>query len=409
METFIARHPIFDSSRKSVAYELVYRSGPGDDTEIKDPNLIASRIIADICMLLGVDRLTDGKKAFVKIPQDMLLNGYASMLPNNLVVVELFDTIEPTEDLINVCQQLKRDGYSLALNLLPCHDDFNPLIEIADVIKINTFSFAEEMQSSVIEQLSLLGKSLLADQVEDYNVFQYAKKLGYNYFQGYFTSRPTTLALKDIPSMKLNYLKLVQELNKPNIDYSYLEKIIKQDVSLSIKLLRFINSAQFSTAKEIQSVRHALSLLGEESIKRWASLVALSNMSSDKPEELMILAVTRARFCEAVASMVGLSHRADELFFMGMVSLLDAILDRSLKDILTELPLAQDIKDALLGMQNPLYDVYRYTLSYEEGNWHRVWTYAAKLETDEMVLPQLYMDAVSWAEQNIRGSALSAN
>jgi c-di-GMP-related signal transduction protein len=407
METFISRHPIFDAARKSVAFELIYRSETDDPIAPEGSNQAASKAIADIRMLLGVDRLTDGKRAFVKLPQETIINGHASMLPKELTTIELLSTVEPTDELINICQQLKSEGYTFAINL-PCStDNLSQLIELSDYIKVDTLSFDETTQLNLIKELAPHNKRFLADQVENHEDFNRSEKLGYTYFQGYFTSKPSMLALKDIPSIKLNYLKLVQELNKPNLNFSSLEKIIKLDVSLTFKLLRFINSAQFGISKEVQSIKHALNLLGEQAIKKWASLIAFSNMSTDKPEELMVLAVTRGRFCEAVASTIGLGDRSEEIFLMGMASLLDAILDRPLKDILKDLPLAQDVKAALLGEPNALHDLYKYTLAYEEGNWHRVWTYAAKLETDETKLPMLYMDAVSWADQNIRRGALA--
>jgi EAL and modified HD-GYP domain-containing signal transduction protein len=260
-----------------------------------------------------------------------------------------------------------------------------------------------EIQSLLPRRYGAQGKQFVADFIENDEAFQRAQEMGYDFFQGPFLTRPMNLGLKSIPGVKLHYLRLIQEVSRPNFDFSRIEKIIKQDLSLSYKLLCHINSAFFMNSREVHSIRQALALMGEDALKKWVSLVSLAEMGKDKPEELLIQAVTRAKFCESVAPVVGLYDRREELFMMGMFSMLDGILDRSLPELLKEIPLAEDIKAALTGTENKLNDIYKYILAYESGNWHRTWTYAAKLATDEAFLPQFYIDSVNWVEHNFRG------
>lgn len=402
MQTFIARQPIFDAQQKVHAYELMYRSGPDNWSLSDDETQASSKVIADMCLLIGGEQLTEGKKAYVRVTRETLLGGYANMLPANTTVVELHDEIEAKPEVLDACAHLKSAGFELALDVFILRDRVQQLAGMVDVIKVDFLSNSEERQKTFVEDFSARGKKFVAQKVETPESFRRAQGLGYNFFQGYFLSRPTLMAQRDVPAFKLNNLRLLAQINRPDIDQRQVETIIKGDVSLSFKLLRHINSAHFGLPTEIHSIKQALGLLGESALKRWASLIACASMASDKPEELMIQAATRAKFCEAVAASVNLKNRADDLFLMGMFSLLDAILDRPLADILKDMPLAADAKDALLGTENHLHDVYKYVLAYERADWDELSHRAAKLDADQNLLPQIYIESLTWASQNLR-------
>lgn len=403
MQTFIARQPIFDGQQKVHAYELMYRSGPDNWSAASDDTAGSTKVIADMCLMIDGERLTEGKKAFIKVTRDTLVNGYAAMLPAKSTVVELQDDVEPREDVIDTCAELKRGGYTLALDVCSFREHLRPLAELADVIKVDFLSFSEERQQQFVGEFSARGKQFAAYKVETPDAFRRARAIGYNFFQGYFLSRPEIVAQKDIPTSKLSQLRLIQEINRSEINDRQLEAVIKQDVSLSFKLLRHINSASFGLRTEVHSIKQALALLGEQALKRWASLIAFAGMAADKPEELMITAATRAKFCEAIATKTGIKDRAEDMFLIGMFSMLDAILDRHLHDVLKEMPLAADAKDALLGVENPLRDVFDYELAYEQADWAKLTTYETKLDTDASVLPELYIESLNWASKNLRG------
>jgi EAL and modified HD-GYP domain-containing signal transduction protein len=404
MDIFIARQPIFDAHQKVFGYELLFRSGLDNLFMHPDPNQATSRVIADSFFLLGISELTGGKRAFINVTREVLLKEYLYLVPKDLIVAEILETVAPDPEIIAACKKLKGAGYLLALDDFIYKDEYRSLVELSDFIKVDVLSTDEEAQRSLAKEFAPRGIRLLAEKVETTHVHQGALKMGYTYFQGYFFSKPRIISGKDIPGYKLHYLRLLREIHRREADLKQMGQIIRQEVSLSFKLLRYINSAFFGLRNEISSVMQALALLGEKEIRKWVSLIAMAHMGEDKPEELLVHAVTRAKFCESLAGCTDLAGRKEDLFLMGMFSLLDAILDRSLVDILREIPIAEDIKAALLGEENPLKTVYELALSCESGQWEKFSGLARRLRVDEVVSSRLYLDAVKWGHECFRGT-----
>ncbi|MBA3440542.1 MAG: HDOD domain-containing protein [Pyrinomonadaceae bacterium] len=407
MQAFIARQPIFDRNQRVYAYELLFRSSLENVFSNPDVDHASSKTIADSFFLLGFENITQGKKAFVNVTREVLLRDYISLLPKELTVVELLESVEPDAEVIAACRLLKAKGYLLALDDFVYHEGFDPLIALVDIIKVDFLATDLEEQQSLIERLACPGLSFLAEKVETREVFQQALEMGYAYFQGYFFSRPEVVTGRDVPGFKLHYLQILQEIHQPELNFKQLVEIIKRDMSLSYKLLRYINSAYFGRRTQVTSIKQALALLGEKEVKKWATLIVLVSMAQDKPEELVIQAIVRAKLCESLAASAGLAHRVEDLFIMGMFSLIDAILDRELAEILNDLPIAGDIKAALLDGNNSLHNVYQYVLAYEDADWEQLSMHASKLGTDENLLPQLYIDAINWASQSLSTGVLT--
>jgi c-di-GMP-related signal transduction protein len=399
METFIARQPIFDSQKKVYGYELLFRSGLDNVFKHSDPNQATSKVLSDSFCLLGMPTLTGGKRAFINITRDILLSEYLFLVPKELVVAEILETVDPDQDVIAACKKLKQAGYLLAMDDFVYKDEYKPLIDLADFIKVDFLATGVDELKSLVQDFSPLGIHFLAEKVETPETFQYATEVGYEYFQGYFFSKPTILSGKDIPAFKFHYLQVLQEIHHPEMNFKRLGGIIKQEISISFKLLRYINSAYFGLRNQITSIMQALVLLGEKEIKNWVSLITLANMGQDKPEELVVNAIIRAKFCESLAFYAGLKHRCEDLFLMGMLSLIDAILDKPLSDILKEIPVAGDIKAALLGEENRLGDVYKYIQTYEKGDWDDLYRQSGRLGLDEATSSRLYLNAVKWGHQ----------
>jgi c-di-GMP-related signal transduction protein len=403
VRTFISRQPILDSRKNAFAYELLYRPHVEDGLEPSDPDDELTQTTSDICMFLRTEPVTRWKRVFVKALPEFLLSKHWRMLPKEHAVIEFANLTEATPEAMVACKDLKQDGFGVAVNVRSEGQLMMPLLEMVDFIKVDMFSAPALTQSELPKHFASRGKLFVADKIEDEESFRQAREMGYHFFQGPFLSRSAKLGLKKVPSLKMNYLRLIQELQKPEFDFNRIESVIKKDLSLSFSLLRYLNSAAFGTKKEIHSIRQAMVLLGEKAIKKWVSLMALAEMAKDKPEELIIQAATRGRFCESLAAAVGLGERSEELFLMGMFSMLDAILDCELEDALKGMPLAADIKGALTGTDNQFRDVYEYILAYEGGDWHGVWSYAAKLVTDEAILPEIYINAINWVDESLRG------
>jgi c-di-GMP-related signal transduction protein len=402
MDTFIARQPIFDKQQQVYAYELLFRSGLTNACQHPDLNEAASKVIADSGLLLGTENLTGGKKAFINVTREVLVNELVHLLPKELTVVELLETVEPDAEVVSACQKLKQSGYLLALDDFVYDARFEPLIELADIIKVDFLATGRTEQEALARRMAATRTLLLAEKIETHEAFQEAANLGFSFFQGYFFCKPTILANKDIPGFKLNYLRMLQEINRPDLNFQQIEQIIRRDLALTYKLLRYINSAAFSWRSEIDSIRQALMMLGERQFKKWVSLVVLTSMAQDKAEELVVQAVVRARFGEALAPFFALTARADDLFLMGLFSLIDAILDRPLSDVLKDLPLADDIKAALTGQENVLRQAHQFILAYEQGDWATASACTEQFAMDESVIPKLYLAAVEWAAQGMQ-------
>lgn len=408
METYLARQPIFDHQQRVFAYEMLFRSGlTSNSYDGTNQNHAASKVIADCCSMLGPQSVTNGKRAFINVTRDTLLSDYVSLLPKEVAVVELLETVTPDEAAIAACQRLKQQGYLLALDDFIYSEGYRPLVELADIIKVDFLTTSRGMQAELAQQFAPRGIKLLAEKVETREVYEDAVKMGYAYFQGYFFCKPEIIARKDVPGFKMNYFRILQEIQRPELDFGEIENIIKRDVALSYKFLRYINSASFSLRNEVSSVRQALNLLGEVPVKKWVSLITLTSMAQDKPAELVMQALIRAKFCELLAPSAKLKPRASELFLMGMLSLIDAIMDQALSSILVELPIGEEIKTALLEGGNRLGEVYHFVLAYERGDWNKLAEMAAKLDIDESAPPQIYLEAVEWVQQSLQSGAFN--
>ena len=396
METYIARQPIFDLHKRVYGYELLFRSGLDNIFKQEDPDQASSQVIIDSFFLHNISALTGRKRAFINVTRDLLLKEYLLLIPRQLVVVEILENIDPDSEVIAACKKLKKAGYLLAMDDFVYGEKYKPFIDLADFIKIDFLSTAEKERKSLPQNLSPLGIGFLAEKVETPATFQEALESGYTYFQGNFFSKPTIIPGKDLPGYKLHYFRIIQEINRPEISFERLEELIKKEISLSYKLFRYINSAFFGLKNKVHSIKHAMALLGEKEVKKWLSFITLASIGEDKPEELAVQAIIRARFCESLAPHVGLPGRADGLFLMGMFSLLDAFLDRPLSDLLMEIPLDTDIKKALLGEENRFGELYQCVLAYERGEWGKLSEHGKKFKITEALLSQLYLGAVEW-------------
>ena len=399
MDTFIARQPIFDSRQRVFGYELLFRSSLENVFRHSDPDQATSKVISDAFFLFNISTLTEGKRAFINLTRETLLQEYIFLIPKDFVVVEILENIEPDAEVIEVCKRMKRAGYLLAMDDFVYKEQNKPLLELADFVKIDFMSTSESERKALVKELAPLGIRLLAEKVETQKDFSEALEMGYSYFQGYFFCKPLVIKGKDIPGSKLHYFQVLQEIHQRQMDFRRLEQIIKQDVSLSYKLLRYINSAYFGLRNRINSIKQALLLLGQAEIKKWLSLITLAGMGTDKPGELVVHTITRAKFCESLAPHAGLLRRADDLFLVGMLSLMDAFLDRPLSDLLIEVPINNEIKGAILEKENRLGEVYDYVLSYDKGDWPRLTEQQMKLGIHETYPPQLYLNALKWGQE----------
>ncbi len=397
---FVARQPIFTREGDVFGYELLFRSGAENVFGVADGNHATAELIASDIPTFGLEQLSGGKPAFINFTREMLLGDYCTLLPRG-TVVEALEDIEPDDDVLKACRRLRADGYRLALDDLSSTDGYEALLDLADIVKVDFRLLAPEQRAPLTRELRAgSGRAqLLAEKVETPAESGEAMDLGYDYFQGYFFSRPTMFSGREIPPFKLNLLELTHAVRKPDFDFAEVEAIVKRDVSLSYKMLRFANSAAYGVRQRIKSIRHALVMLGQEEVGRAVSLLAIAGLGADRPEELAVRSLTRATLCEAIHPLLDPVGERVDFFLLGMFSLVDAILERPMNEIVPLLPTSAAVDAALLGREGPLGDVLQLVEAYERANWGRVSELTDRLRLPAGALTAPYLSAVRLADE----------
>lgn len=398
MEVYIARQPIFNKKQKVKAYELLCRDGLVNRCSERDGNRATSKLLSNSFLGFGIQQLTGGKRAFVNFTRELLLEKVPCMFPSDILVVEILEDIEPDKEVINACKEIKDLGYDLALDDFVYKPSLVPLIELSSVIKLDFRVTPKDLIKHYIDKLVEYRVKFLAEKIETYDEFKEAVEMGFHLFQGYFFSKPHVFKEKDIAPSKLNLLRIMAEVNKEGFKFEELDKLIKRDVSISYKLLRYINSAYFRRLKEISSIKQAIVLLGEVGIKRFLSLITMTRLASNKPDELIRSSVIRARFCELLGKGCGAREDISELFTLGLFSLIDAILDSPMELLMNRLPLSDDLKKALISRQGKLSPYLELVCAYEAGKWDEISQIARDLGISELKLPEYYIDSVVWSD-----------
>lgn len=394
MEVFVARQPIFNRFRRLFGYELLFRSGMSNSFPSVEDGYATSSLLSSSFFTVGIEQITSGRRAFINFPEEMLLRGIPSLFPVHSIVIEILEDVEPTEEVITACQKLVNKGYLLALDDFVYTRAHHPLMELAQIIKVDfTISSNEEIK----ELVTLSSKyhfKLLAEKIETYEEYALARSLGFVYFQGYFFSKPEILHNKEISSSQMIYMKLIMEINRSEFDVKNLETLVMQDVAISYKLLKCINSAYYSRLQPITSIRNAIAYLGEQGIRMFVSLIATSKLSESKPDELLRTSCIRARFLELVAGEM--KRDTGEAFMLGLFSMVDAILDCPMESLMLQLPVSNDMFLALVHQAGPLYPLLQLIKTYEAGQWVELDAAIRDLGLISSNMIEYYLDAVRW-------------
>jgi len=404
MQCFVARQPIFDRKLSVYAYELLFRSGFDDfcDIDGSEGDIASSDVLTTGFVLTGLNDLTGGRRVSINFTRNLLTQEIPTLFPPEMLLVEILEDVSPKPEVVAACRKLKSAGYTLLLDdFTPDYLD-SPLLEFTDIVKVDFNECSASDCAEIPERLKPRGLRFLAEKVETVDQFRQALESNYDYLQGFFFSKPVVRSDSTIPGSRLVYLRIMNEINKPGIDFTDIEKIVKQDVSLSYKLMKFLNSAYFGLTTPITSIANGLALLGMREIKKWVALSALSRLAEDKPEELIVHSLLRGRLCECLAGEIGLMNRGPELFLMGIFSLVDTIMDKPMSEILGQLPLSEETKSALLGADHLFRDILDIVVSYERGDWVRFSNVAASINVREEVLPTLYQDSMRWVNRALQ-------
>jgi c-di-GMP-related signal transduction protein len=401
VEVFVARQPIFDRNRKVWAYELLFRAdGAATHYDGAEPSSATRQVISHGMLSIGWDKMLRGKHGSINFGRDMLLQDLYSSLPPGQTIIELTEDIEADDEVLEAVRGVRDQGYRIAL------DDFRPgprmdsLVELADLVKVE-MDTPKEKQEIILREMHSRGIRVLSEKVETDTEFRWALRAGFDYFQGNFFAHPLILQGTQIPAMKIQCLRLIQEAHRAELDFTRLTALISQDVSLSYKLLRYANSARFGRQGKIHSIRRALVVLGEYGIRKWIAIAALPAIAGDKPSELVTHSLVRGRFCELLGQASGQGVE-DQAFLIGLFSMLDALLDRPLNDALEELGLALPLDSVLRGMapeESVLNQIYSLVRRYEAADWDGVDVLAGKLGTPSEVVGAAYREALPWADE----------
>ena len=392
-DVFIGRQPIFDPDLKVIAYELLYRRGQVSSADVIDGDLATSEVLVNSILEIGLDKIVGRHKVFFNFTRRFLLEQQHIPFPSEQVVIEVLEDILPEPEIIEAARAYSQRGYNIALDDYVFTPGMEPLLEVADIIKIDLRGVDRKKLEANIPSLAARGLVLLAEKVETYEEFQFCKDLGFSCFQGYFLSHPKVIQGRSLPPNRLSVLRLIAALMQPDLEIADLERIIETDVILSVKLLRHINSSFFGLVSPVNSIRHAVSLLGMQHVRNWANMIAMASVD-DKPLELVTMALIRARMCELFSRKEGVGDSATS-FTVGMFSVLDGLMDLPMEEILATLPISDEVSEAILHHSGPIGTYLRCCQAYERGDWEKT----NLLKADTQAVTDIFLQAISWADE----------
>lgn len=399
LDSFVARQPVFDSRLKVIGYELLFRSGTDNFCRPCEIEQATARVVNNALNIHGIDTLAGEKKVFINLTRRDLLEGGFDLLPPERTVLELLETVEPDAEVMAACRQARADGYQVALDDFSLDEKYLPILEEFDIVKFDFEATTPEARRAFVEAHQNLRCTFLAEKIEHHDGYFEALNLGFGLYQGFFFSKPETMQQREIPSCKLNYLRFLEQINRPELDHAAVESIIRQDVSLSFKLLKYLNSAAFGLRSKIESIGHAIRLLGDQKLKRWASLIAVTGLADEKPTELMTITLVRAKLCELIGAQIAGGSEGIDFFTLGLFSAIDAMLDQPMEKVLADLNLHDLMTQTLAGETTAVSPIYNFVLAIERADFSTMLAVVQELGISEEALQESYYEAVEWADQ----------
>ncbi len=398
MFAYVARQPIFDVDREVFAYELLFRIGEDNCFPDIPPDEATSKILTSTHLSLGIEEITGDKKAFINFHRDTLMFRFPTSLDASKVVIEVVETVDVDDALIAACKHIRGLGYPIALDDYDMDGKWEAFIPFTSIVKIDITEIAHEEIPALVKRFKSNKIKLVAEKIETYEEFHTFKEMGFDYFQGYFLARPEIVRHRKIGPNKLTMLELLSLSSQANLNLEKVQAIVERDPSLTYLLLRFINNPMVNKRHKINSLKHALNFMGEVEVKKFISLLALANLSDGQPSELMQMALVRAKFCELVYLAVNKQRSAHSGFLVGLLSLLDAMMEQRIEDVVSKVPLDDDVKDALCGRHNVLRECLVLSTQFEIARWASIKQFSAKHGISQSLLHSYYNEAIKWAK-----------
>jgi c-di-GMP phosphodiesterase len=390
---YVARQPVLTATGDVFGYELLYRSawhaqscaGPGD--------VAAASVLTDTLLSIGLDRISGGRPIFLNLTRALLVQDLSALVQPESVVLEVLENVTVDEEVVSACRDLQARGYAIALDDFVEGSEAEALLPYARFVKVDVLQNTVAETRALVGRLSARGIRLLAEKVENHEVFEETRKEGYSLFQGYYFCRPKTLTGRTVPARHLAQLRLMSALRDPDLSIGELEDLVKHDASITYRVLRLVNSAGFAIRRQVDDLRQALVLVGSRTIATWVTVWAMTGLNSG-PSEVATLAVMRARACELLGNT--LDGEGDRLFLLGLCSMLDTMLGVPMANALEALPLAPEIQSALLGQPGRERSMLEAVVAYERGDWEEAERLAAALGLPAASLPDAYRGALHW-------------
>jgi EAL and modified HD-GYP domain-containing signal transduction protein len=393
-EVFVARQPIFDRNLHVSGYELLFRGGEATTALVADSEGATASVVLNSFTEIGLERLVGAKPAWVNVSREFVLGGLAGTVPPSVVGLEILEDELLDERFVHALIELKRQGYRLALDDFRYSVSAERVLTLVDVVKLDLLALGREGMIREIARLKPYGMTLLAEKVESHEEHAFCSELGCDLFQGFFFCRPELLHNRGIVANRASMLQVVAALQDPTVQLAQLERMIGRDVGLSFRLLRYINSAFFGLRFEISSIGQALALLGVENLRRWATLTVLASVDG-KPPELTVTALVRARFCEQAGERQLAGPRPGELFTLGLFSVIDALMDAPIEDVVAKIPFPSDMRDALTERKGEKGGLLDCVTALEGGDFDRAQLLVRGAG-------DLYVEALMWADEAAR-------
>jgi len=396
MEILVARQPVFDRREQLYGYDLVLRRA--DRSDASQP--LPEQLVADTFLGIGIDQVAAGRRAFVTVDRDMLMGGAVRLLPADRVVLQLAGRLTDDPELIQVCDQLVWSGYRFALESDRPEELPEEFLRLAEIVKIDVPNTDRQFLSDLAAWLRSFHVRMLAKHVRHRIERDLCTNLGFELFEGYRFTAPETLSRRDLPIEHVMTFRLLKMVRDSKTQDAEIEEVLRRDVALSYKLLRMVNSAAVG-GRDIWSIGHALRLLGREQVARWLGLLLVTDGAKDGVRaELMNLALVRARMCELLADASGVPRARGPLFLVGMLSILDQLLETPMETLCDSMELAADVRNALLKREDFYGGALGLVEAYEQGCWDQVDSLSATVGVGAVTLAPMYLDALAWATEH---------
>ncbi|NVK54475.1 MAG: EAL domain-containing protein [Alteromonadaceae bacterium] len=394
MFAFIARQPILDREKDLFGYELLFRDGKSGTYPVHSEQ--KSRYIIEQFYTLGLDEICCNKTSFINFHSDTIITGLPPALTPDSVVIELSDYPEQQSALIDACKHIKQLGFKLAIDDPAMVSGQHSIFPLIDILKVDVHKANYSVIEKNIPRFLQSKIQLVAENVNNHDDFVVCRDLGFDLFQGYFFAKPEATIQRQLPASKMNLVDLMGESSNSQFNLERINQIIERDAALSFLLLKFINNPTINKRYKILSLKHALNYMGEVEIKKFIALLAMAQLGDDKPLELLHMSLVRAKFFDLLAEERGIHSDPPIGFLIGLFSLLDALLDQEMPDILRQLPLTDEINEALLCQSSEFNHYLKLVKAFESGLWMNVIREAKELNIDQKYLHSLYNQSIVW-------------